>query len=319
MASSLVFKLKSSTAIDVVTFDGRSILARDAKVLISTKIGCTDAEIDVSRDGVTLSGDEELLAFSQVEVVRKLVQQRGKGLSQIQKEQKQQEDARRMLSGSGAAAGAMAAPGSTEEERIAALSDMIGRENANARAARGGGAPMRGGRGGFTGGPQRAPPPGYVCHACGKQGHYIEHCPESGRTDGKRFALPVGIAESKLERVDASDPTAKFVTEDGHWVRRRVDGEAFVSAAVADDSKAPDELRCTACSKPFTDAVKLGCCGKQLCSKCVDGLMDAAGDDPPACPACDEPVIVDEVEPDDELRRRVQAWRDEARGKRPRD
>jgi hypothetical protein len=326
MASSLIFRLKAATKFEVVRFEGSTIKAFDAKVLIAARIGCSDLEIDLYKDDVLLKGKEDLSTSTQVEVVRTLPSSRIKPLSEIQKQARKLEDAQRILSagstfsnGLTSSNGGVSA-GNDEEERLRALK-AASRDVGSAQATTG-----------FTGFRRpynavtnldaiRPPPPGYICHACGKGGHFIEHCPESGRSDGKRYSLPVGIAESNLQRVDAKDPSAKFVTKDGHWVKRRVDGSAFITAGVCDENDAPSDIKCPICTKVFVNAMKRGCCGAALCSPCLDAIVDKSveAEEPPTCTECGEIFMAMEASEDTELRNRVDDWKNSARAKRPRD
>jgi hypothetical protein len=330
VTSTINFKLKSEQNLKTIRFDGKTIKARDARVLIAARIGCSDLEIDLYRGDALLNGEEDLVASTQIEVMRKQVQLRGKPVSQIQKDAMQKEEKLRIFGAAGGG-GADAKPtvvggeNVSEEERIAMLNAVTGRENANTTGA-GPGRKFFGGRGGADlgagGVPQRAPPPGYVCHACGKAGHFIEHCPDSNRMEGKRFALPVGIAESSLEIVPAGDPTAKYITKDGRWVRPRIDGSNFVARAAVDESAAPAELRCPLCDRLLDTALRLRCCGAVMCSSCLDKLGEkaAASDDgPPACAKCGEPIMLDECDEAADVRAKCASWRSTASGKRPRD
>jgi hypothetical protein len=315
VTSSIIFKLKAATKLDVVKFDGRTIKSRDARKLIAARIGCQEVEIELFRGPTQLTGEEDLAASTQIEVERRNVQLKGKPLSAISKAAIAKAEASNIFgaaapgaAGAKAAASVVGAADMTEEERIAMLNEDTGRANANVSGygprgrGRGGGPGGPGGRGGGGGGGMttadgglRPPPANYICHACGKGGHFIEHCPNRTRMDGKRFLLPTGISEANLERVAADDPTAKFITKDGHWVRRRVDGTAFASAAPADESTAPEELRCPRCKKLFEQALELPCCEKFICSPCLDALVAEGGEDdgPPECPLCQETLLAD--------------------------
>jgi hypothetical protein len=321
-SASLSFRLRSATGFDVVSFDGKSIKAREAKILIAARIGCNEVEIDLYQtdadDSPMIGPDDELIAYSEVVVQRKLATQKLRPVSVLQKEAKSKEDARRIFGTASGDATALnvataALQNLTEEERIALLSDTISRDNVATRGRGGmrGGGP--GGRGGMGLIPGRAPPPGYICHACGKGGHFIEHCPESAKSDGKRYSVPLGIAESKLQRVDADDPSAKFVTKDGFWVKRIVEGSAFNAATVAgaDTTPATDDTACPNCGNVFMEAVRLPCCDVVVCSPCLDKLMEA--DDGPECNACNEPIMADDVEPATDVRERVAQARKRAR------
>jgi hypothetical protein len=63
-------------------------------------------------------------------------------------------------------------------------------------------------------GEQRPPPDNYVCHICGKGGHWIADCPnQNGATsasgsDPKRLRTMHGIPTSKLQKVESSDAQA---------------------------------------------------------------------------------------------------------------
>ena len=187
------------------------------------------------------------------------------------------------------------ADGDEDERRIRGMGDDVLRSTASSlpsvfssgfRGGRG-----RGGQAGQLG--AREPPPAdYICHACGRRGHYIEDC-DNQRSDARRYAAPLGIAESQLEMVDASDATgAKFVTRDGRFVRRRVEATTLASSGAVDQppldggaagrpnavpsASLPDDVTCRLCQNLLVHAVAFTCCQGLACATCAEKATQTA-------------------------------------------
>ncbi|KAJ1859597.1 Retinoblastoma-binding protein [Coemansia sp. RSA 1822] len=179
-----------------------------------------------------------------------------------------------------------------------------------------------GGRGGFRGRPnfvrpehQQPPPPGYVCHRCGMQGHWIYSCPtQSQSTDGSgkpnmhRVKRTTGIPKSFLQKVENLDDVGNaLVTSDGTLVvataneaawntAQRLARNAISTDSDIDSSAIPDELKCTTCQKLVRDAVSAPCCHAVFCSSCVERQLLDPGSMRFVCPACRAGLVPDQLE-----------------------
>jgi hypothetical protein len=211
----------------------------------------------------------------------------------------------------------------TEEDRIAMLQHNVGAHTgASERFSR----PQFRRQNTETIDSRKPPPPGYVCHGCGRSGHYIEHCP-NGRIGERPKALqaPIGIPESMLEECPPDFEGTKYVTRDGKLVRRRIDRQSFVAVQSRDHEPetVPAHLKCCSCKKLLVDAMSLPCCSQAICSSCLDSSVAAAcaaaPDDPPTCPSCRTLLIVDDVEIADSVRKEAASFVSEASRKRPRE
>ncbi|KAJ2288261.1 Retinoblastoma-binding protein [Coemansia sp. RSA 355] len=179
-----------------------------------------------------------------------------------------------------------------------------------------------GGRGGFRGRPsfvrpehQQPPPPGYVCHRCGMQGHWIYGCPtQSQSTDGSgkpnmhRVKRTTGIPKSFLQKVENLDDVGNaLVTSDGTLVvataneaawntAQRLARNAISTDSDIDSSAIPNELKCTTCQKLVRDAVSTPCCHAVFCSSCVERQLLDPGSMRFMCPACQAGLVPDQLE-----------------------
>uniref|UniRef100_A0A1I7YGJ5 Zf-CCHC_2 domain-containing protein n=1 Tax=Steinernema glaseri TaxID=37863 RepID=A0A1I7YGJ5_9BILA len=68
--------------------------------------------------------------------------------------------------------------------------------------------------------PNNVVPADYVCNICSKPGHWIQGCPL------KKYKKANGILASELMPCASDDPLA-MVTNDGRFVKRKVDQECF--------------------------------------------------------------------------------------------
>ena len=320
--SRITFKMKSSTHVGTVAFAGSSCQGKVLAALVAERIHCAEDELELfTTGGSKIFPDDLLGANSFVEVARKALEldprrrpppkTRSKGMA-------------------GGIGGEMVAVDHnmavSEEERISQLQQNVGSHT---------GAQERFNRPQFRRQQnndhldnKKPPPPGYVCHGCGKSGHYIEHCP-NGRLGEKPKVLtaPIGIPESMLEECDPDYTGPKYVTRDGKFVRRKVDRQSFVGVVGSSNTNdaqegddVPDALKCTLCSLLLRDAMTLSCCERSVCSCCLEKwvttAMETNPDEPPVCPVCCEVLIVDDVKIADELRKEVNALKTSR--KRPR-
>mmetsp|Transcript_32715 Transcript_32715/g.114955 ORF Transcript_32715/g.114955 Transcript_32715/m.114955 type:complete len:527 (-) Transcript_32715:51-1631(-) len=198
-----------------------------------------------------------------------------------------------------------------------------------------GGYPSAGGPGGATGGPggtfaPRAyasglPPPQYVCHRCGKGGHFIRECPENGNIDFDKPRVRHGVpgVPRTLWQVIGDDDEV----EDGKTLARGPDGQTIViqpsgvqfdrlvrrnaaqhqtrEALAAAAHDAPRHFLCPMCAKVIDDAVLVPCCFESLCDSCArDSLRQSGG----RCPLCSKAAAEDKLVPNKSLRAGVQTF-----------
>ena len=335
--------MKSSRHVSTVAFTGTSCQGKVLSALIAERVGCGEDEIDVFKQtGDKIYPDDFVSASTFVEVTRRA--------QELDPKKRPPPKPRPKMASAGG--GEMSAidhmSGVSEEDRIRMLQHNVGSHT---------GASERFGRPQFrrqnteTIDSRKPPPPGYVCHGCGKSGHYIEHCP-NGRIGErpKTISAPIGIPESMLEECPVDYDGPKYVTRDGRLVRRIVDKHSYVTGVdfCADDAdeedeppaaaggaygaptaarvKLPTHLTCPACTALVKEAMLLPCCNRGICKICLERTMQLAmaSDDPPSCPACDELLLMDDVEVAEALReeaRQVKANTAAAGGdrKRPRE
>ncbi|KAJ2456259.1 Retinoblastoma-binding protein [Coemansia sp. RSA 2336] len=176
------------------------------------------------------------------------------------------------------------------------------------------------GRGGYRGRPpmrpehRDPPPPGYVCHRCGMQGHWIYSCPTmsqaadgSGKPGMHRVKRTTGIPKSFLQKVDNLDEVGNaLVTSDGTlvvataneaaWETAQRMSRAAVSAEDIDGSLVPEELKCNLCKKLARDAVIAPCCKTVFCSSCIESQLLEPGLMHFTCPQCRSGLVPDQLE-----------------------
>ncbi|KAJ2845776.1 hypothetical protein IWW36_004647, partial [Coemansia brasiliensis] len=185
------------------------------------------------------------------------------------------------------------------------------------------------GRGGYRGRPpmrpehREPPPPGYVCHRCGMQGHWIYSCPTMNQTaDGTgkpgmhRVKRTTGIPKSFLQKVDNLDEVGNaLVTSDGTlvvataneaaWKTAQRMSRAAVSAEDIDESLVPEELKCNLCKKLARDAVMAPCCKTIFCSSCIENQLLEPGLMHFTCPQCRSGLVPDQLEVAKDIRGKV--------------
>lgn len=354
MVATITFKLRSSNHVGIIDVPQRVISCREIKEAIATQLSTSPEEIDIFVSGSSdyLHPHEELPAYTVVEVVRHVAT--GRPPSGRPRETTTTTAAPRAARrGAEVAEGAM-----TEEERLARLSEAVAAETGidevggwRARQGRGGRPP--GGAGGSRDDLFRPPPPGYICHNCGKRGHLIQHCPAAkGAGKLKVLSLPTGIPETMLVECTMDDPAAKFVTRDGRLVKRRLDNASFTgvlanaadvayvskdastglkscqtdgceSEAAEGNTKATEEskLLCGWDKVVAGNAMKTPCCGTLLCESCFNEKVeemisrDEAEEAPLLCPGCKEPLPVHDVAPAVEEREIIRALHSRKRGR----
>mmetsp|Transcript_35799 Transcript_35799/g.113128 ORF Transcript_35799/g.113128 Transcript_35799/m.113128 type:complete len:462 (-) Transcript_35799:45-1430(-) len=167
-----------------------------------------------------------------------------------------------------------------------------------------------GGRGGFS----DTPPPGYVCHRCGIQGHFINNCPTNGDEDWdiKRVRAPVGIPMSRL----ATSSEGALMLPNGQTGMMMANDDVFlaeVSGLPSADAlkNFPKELQCPLCQGMFRDAVLIPCCASSFCDECVRNSIIENQE----CPNCKKKgVLCDSLLPNQGLRSAIDAYLRNAAG-----
>ncbi|CAK4025312.1 RING finger [Lecanosticta acicola] len=175
--------------------------------------------------------------------------------------------------------------------------------------------------------PDKPLPPGYMCHRCGKAGHWIQACPTNNdpNFDGKhKFKRTTGIPKSFHVAVDVQDAIGEdgvvdptklgkgvMYTGDGTWVRAKTDeatwqkiqdqqkanAERAKEAAHGDQELRDRGLECPLDKRPFVDPVKTTCCDTKYCKECLENALI---DSDLQCPNCNQRQLIDDLEIDQE-------------------
>lgn len=325
--ASITFRLKSSNHWGSIDMKGNVISCKEIREAVAAKISAPPEEICVfmADSDALLHPEEDLPAYAVVDVVRQAYT--GKPIAKGRHENVTLStaagvDGRSRLIGSASASTVL-----TEDERLAQLQADVtldtGIDEVSGRFRRGGG------RGGFGGGQHfrfgsgaiqngfeedsfHPPQKGYICHNCGKGGHFIQHCPSAkGGKHMKVLSAPIGIPESMLVECTMDDPAPKFITRDHRLVKRRLDSgalsgvailstgdgsvssptssESFTSAQAKDHVaisptsgtavetvEPPNELLCLIDNIMAKEAMKVPCCGRLMCRSCFNAIVEEA-------------------------------------------
>ena len=191
--------------------------------------------------------------------------------------------------------------------------------------------------------PDKPLPPGYICHRCGEKGHWIQACPTNNdpNFDNRpKFKKTTGIPRSFLKvvekptevgedgKIDVSKlPQGVMYTANGEWVIAEPDKATWdkiqekqsAAAAKAKEAASGDQelrdrgLECPIHNGAFVDPTKTPCCGKTYCRDCIENaLLD--GD--LICPNCGEQVLLDKLEPDDDMVAKIKAFEEEKKAEK---
>jgi protein MPE1 len=185
--------------------------------------------------------------------------------------------------------------------------------------------------------PDHEPPPKYVCHRCGKPGHWIQMCPTNNdptfeskpkikRTTGiprsfmKKLDKPLGEGEEE----EALQGGTIMLDADGNHVIVNPDtatwekAEAKLKASAAQKQEAEEAgskelqelgLECPIDKKLFENPVKTPCCGKTYCHDCIE---NALVDNDLTCPNCGtDAVLIDELATDEDMVAKVRKYEDD--------
>lgn len=170
----------------------------------------------------------------------------------------------------------------------------------------------------------KEPPVGYICYRCGQKGHWIQNCPKNsdpGASDGKRYVRVTGIPRSMLTTVEKPDggegsSQGAMLTADGGFVRAVPDARQWQKQAAVktakddaqDNSTLDADLACALCKKALRDATRTPCCDTAYCEECIQTHLVEHDFE---CPHCESKITsLDKLNPDQDLRDRVQAYQD---------
>ncbi|KDN45447.1 DWNN-domain-containing protein [Tilletiaria anomala UBC 951] len=167
------------------------------------------------------------------------------------------------------------------------------------------------------------PGPGYICHRCGKKGHWIQDCPTNDMPDwdGKpKLKRTTGIPRSMLKTVeqptDEQRAAGMMITADGDfviaqadtatWQKQRGRAKILTKSDVYELRPSDSSLTCALCSRLLRDAVKTPCCGTRFCEECIQNhLLEHDF----MCPECEKSVQdLDRLERDQETRDKVEEF-----------
>jgi len=165
--------------------------------------------------------------------------------------------------------------------------------------------------------PNKPPPSNYLCHRCGKPGHYIQNCPTNGDPRFNIARGTNGIPTSMLKRVEGPGGTEKGVlkTKGGDYVVMQASESDFEKALSGDKLSAVDAvaqtpkiLLCNICGKIMENAVTIPCCKTNFCDSCITHkLIDETRR---VCPVCETPnVLLDEIKANKLIRNAVDEWK----------
>ncbi|CCW69482.1 unnamed protein product [Phytomonas sp. Hart1] len=234
---SITFRHKSGKYVGTIDMEGQVLTCREIQEAVAAKLSAPPEEIRVFMADSTdlLHPKEDIPAYAVVDVVRQVSSGPsfaprppgpGPGLPKRARWEDLEAPASRLE---------LRSQSLTEEERLAQLQAEVGVDTGvvdlgeRGRRGRGGPTnPLPSSEGHWKEDHFKPPPRGYICHNCGKGGHYIQHCPSAkGGKYMRMLSLPVGIPESMLVECAMDDPAPKFITRDHRLVKRRVDASAF--------------------------------------------------------------------------------------------
>ena len=133
---------------------------------------------------------------------------------------------------------------------------------------------------------QRRPPTGYFCKRCGSPDHFVQHCPS--------FPIPPSSAHYSRPLQPASTAASQ-------------------PAALAANGP-PADLLCSLCHNLYHSPMVVPCCFTSFCDECIRQAL--LWEDSYTCPSCQHrPVSLEQLQPNDGLRRRVEEGMD-SRGHR---
>eukprot|EP01130_Rhizamoeba_saxonica_P019304 TRINITY_DN9940_c0_g1_i1.p1 TRINITY_DN9940_c0_g1~~TRINITY_DN9940_c0_g1_i1.p1 ORF type:complete len:579 (-),score=140.92 TRINITY_DN9940_c0_g1_i1:69-1553(-) len=169
------------------------------------------------------------------------------------------------------------------------------------------------------------PPPTYVCHRCGKPGHYINHCPTNGdpNYDFHKVKKPTGIPKSFLKPItqDEAKKQGTLMMPGGGFAVMTPNEDVFELEAkkfYSDNTEGgiPKSLQCPLCKELLVEAVIVTCCGKTFCSDCMSSEVPH---ERISCPMCHRTVTKNKLVANNTIRKEVQVFRETMEKKQDED
>lgn len=166
----------------------------------------------------------------------------------------------------------------------------------------------------------QTPPPGYVCHRCGEEGHFIKYCPTNGDPNFniRRIRKPTGIPRSFLQPIEDVKGILKdkgqkekenilaggtVTLPEGTVAVARPNLEAWQKEFNQKKPQQPalpapkkyENLTCPLCNNYFKNAVAVPCCYASFCDECIRQALIGDDDTAYVCPLCKAPDISPEL------------------------
>ena len=337
MSSSIQFRFSSSKTYEAVTFSGLMIKLLELKRAIVEKRnldkGTSDFDLRISnaQTDEVYESDDVMVPKNTSVVVRRVPCTAETGLLA------KLEGGARISTRAARAIEVQARPQKVETAAVLnSVGDTLKEFTPAVPQGRGRGRGGPGGPGGFL---ATHPPGSYVCHRCGKPGHFIRECPENGNAafdnaPRVRHGVPgmprtfwKAVAEDAID--DGGSTLAR--TPEGTVVAivpqeeqfRRLQGRmgGNTAAQLSEDDKrrmvseAPSHYVCRCCRGLLRDAVLLPCCGESACDGCARRHIAESGG---RCPLCRAASPADRLVANRSLRAAVATYQAEW-GKRERD
>lgn len=347
MTSSVFFKFKSQKEPQRVTFDGTGITVFELKRDIITISGLgdgTDFDLSIYDDAGSeeYTDDTTIIPRSSSVIVRRLPPSLGPGRGKASRYVTGKAPSK-AISKPVAATPATALPdfsnAGNEADRLNAIFAAEGAswEQQQQEMAQQKRVAFKGPNKRPLNVPDHEPPPKYVCHRCGKPGHWIQMCPTNNdpnfeskpkikRTTGiprsfmKKLDKPLGEGEEE----EALQGGTIMLDADGNHVIVNPDtatwekAEAKLKASAAQKQEAEEAgskelqelgLECPIDKKLFDNPVKTPCCGKTYCHDCIE---NALVDNDLTCPNCGtDAVLIDELAADEDVAARIRKFEDD--------
>nr|POE93309.1 putative ring finger protein p8b7.15c [Quercus suber] len=338
MSSSIFFKFKSQKATTPITFDGSSLSVFEVKREIIT----------LSRLGDEYDDDTTQVPRSTTVIASRLPAQKpGAGRAARYVNGKMPITAKNQHRIEASSAPVLTAPSRpaysaddkemTEEEKMAAMFNATSEAWKADQAQMANKPVIRSNYNKSAAVPDKALPPGYICHRCGDKGHWIQACPTNNDPtfDGRpKIKRTTGIPRSMLKKLEPTEfgedgkidisklPPGAMRTANNEWVLPMTDEAAWekykekhdashekAKELSADIQEIQDRgLSCPLDKHLLKDPVVTPCCGTTYCRDCIENaLLD--GD--LLCPHCGEQVLLDKLVPDDDMAAKIHAYEEE--------
>jgi protein MPE1 len=347
MTSSVFFKFKSQKEPQRVTFDGTGITVFELKREIINISGLGDgADFDLSiyddSGSEEYTDDTTIIPRSSSVIVRRLPPSLGPGRGKASRYVTGRAPIKaisKAVTSTPAAAFPDLSNARTDEERLAAImaAESTSWEQQQQEMA-------KEKRVAFKGPnnkrplnvPDHEPPPKYVCHRCGKPGHWIQMCPTNSDPNFEskpKIKRTTGIPRSFMKKLDkplgegddeeALQGGSIMMDADGNHVIVNPDNatwekaEAKLKASAAQRQEAETGskelqelgLECAIDKKLFDNPVKTPCCGKTFCYDCIENTLV---ENDLTCPFCNtESVLIDDLATDEDMVAKIRKYEDD--------